>query len=315
MLNHNTEIIMLKRKAELPANTPIASGVESITPELAVKYLDSMVSNRNLQMALVRRLARAISVGQWTLGQPILFDEHGQLMDGQHRLRAVILSGEAVDFVVLRGLEARVMAHIDIGKGRSLPDLLKMAGYNKNTAALACIVRAIVCMERGAKNPIQIHNTQPYPTHDDLIQRIQNDAQLRRAVKYSVGRMGPLGRLMRSQAAFGWLIYCALVGLDNFSIFENFVLVAIGSKPPTADDDPAWKLCQRLTRPERATRKTPAVVRTGLTVKAWNAYCYGMPIRTLVYRPVGAGAEPFPIIELDSEVAAANGEDDRSEAE
>ena len=65
-----------------------------ITPEYAAKLLQINVANRPLTKRIVDWYAYQMSIGQWTIsGQTISISDRGTLLDGQHRLAAIVKSG------------------------------------------------------------------------------------------------------------------------------------------------------------------------------------------------------------------------------
>lgn len=77
-----------------------------ITPRIAKTMLSHNTGNRPLRKAVVQRYATDMENGDWQdNGDPIRFDTNGRLIDGQHRLEAVILSDTPIDAWVLRGLK------------------------------------------------------------------------------------------------------------------------------------------------------------------------------------------------------------------
>lgn len=78
---------------------------EHITPEIAEKYLGKNLVNRKLSDVTVYAYMQDMLNGSWddTTGDTISFDEHGNLVNGQHRLTAVAKSGHAIDVWVCRG--------------------------------------------------------------------------------------------------------------------------------------------------------------------------------------------------------------------
>jgi len=60
----------------------------------------------------------------------IAFGPDGTLLDGQHRLWAICMSGISVEMFVWRDVEPQSMMAIDSGKARSLADILNIAGEN-----------------------------------------------------------------------------------------------------------------------------------------------------------------------------------------
>jgi len=116
-----------------------------VTPEIAKQWLVRNVSNRRVSPPLVERYARDMGAGNWELnGETVKFDSSRRLIDGQHRLSAIIKSGKSTKMYVATGLPTnhRIAATIDNGRARSASDILKMHGYSHNSimAALARFV-------------------------------------------------------------------------------------------------------------------------------------------------------------------------------
>lgn len=69
----------------------ITAKVETITPEIAKTMLGENVNNRRISRDNVNLFAREIRNGEWRFnGEAIKFGKDGRLLDGQHRLLAVI---------------------------------------------------------------------------------------------------------------------------------------------------------------------------------------------------------------------------------
>ena len=103
-----------------------------ITPDQALEWLEQTnTNNRKLSQKHVDRLARDMTDGKWVLTHSgIAFGPDGILLDGQHRLWAICMSGMSVEMFVWRGVEPQSMMAIDAGKSRSLADILNIAGEN-----------------------------------------------------------------------------------------------------------------------------------------------------------------------------------------
>lgn len=114
--------------------------IETVTPQTAALMLQSNGVNRPLTKAYVERYASDIKRGVWPNdGSPIRFASSGRLLDGQHRLNAVIAAGVSIDAVIIRGLDEDAFKTIDTGKARGGSDILGISGYkNSNVAASIC---------------------------------------------------------------------------------------------------------------------------------------------------------------------------------
>lgn len=120
------------------------SDIELISPKIAAEYLKHNQSNRPVKPRLVARIAAEINEGRWCLnGQPIIFSDRGTLLDGQHRLLAVIESGASVQAMVTRGVDEQSFASMDSGLSRQGADVLAIRGvtnYRSVAAALSLLV-------------------------------------------------------------------------------------------------------------------------------------------------------------------------------
>lgn len=95
-----------------------------VTPKLAQAWLEKNISsNRTVRSADVSRYARDMRAGKWMLNpQGIIFNESGNLIDGQHRLWAVIAADTAVDMVVWFDVPDNMLHVIDSGVARKMTD-------------------------------------------------------------------------------------------------------------------------------------------------------------------------------------------------
>lgn len=111
---------------------------KEITPEAAQKVLQAQQPgwNRRISQADVDYLVNEIETGAWRedSGKIILVKENGRLIDGQHRLSAVVRANKPVTVWVqwvdteAEGLE--IMRTLDCGRGRSLLEKLRLLGHN-----------------------------------------------------------------------------------------------------------------------------------------------------------------------------------------
>ena len=89
-----------------PEDFGLSVEVEIITPEQAQAYLDNNFKHRPIKDERVNKYADKMNNGDWKLnGKSIIFDETGQLRNGQHRLSAVVASGKSLTTLVVRGVK------------------------------------------------------------------------------------------------------------------------------------------------------------------------------------------------------------------
>ena len=88
--------------------------VKTITPSYARKLLNNNPSNRLIRARAVESMARDISNGKWQLtGESIKISSDGSLIDGQHRLSAVIKADTPIQCLVCYQVDLESMTVID----------------------------------------------------------------------------------------------------------------------------------------------------------------------------------------------------------
>src|SRR5690349_1505768 len=103
--------------------------VMEVTPDMAARWLEGNTHNRPLNQAHVERLVKDMKAGRWQLThQGLAFDDRGVLLDGQHRLWAVIEANVPVNFRVFFNEPPESRLVLDCGKRRSNLDILTLSG-------------------------------------------------------------------------------------------------------------------------------------------------------------------------------------------
>ena len=112
-----SEVKSAKRSRE------IEQKVLKVTPAHAEKWLEMNVGNRRIRQTHVRHLAKQMEQGRWMLSpEPIVFSPK-RLLDGQHRLSAVLMSGCTIEASVALVQNEDVFRVLDQGVNRNNTDL------------------------------------------------------------------------------------------------------------------------------------------------------------------------------------------------
>jgi hypothetical protein len=105
--------------------------------------LAANTANRPLSRSTVRGFAEAMRRGEWLVThQGIAFDTNGVLVDGQHRLAAIIEADLPVEVTVFTEVGSDSFDVLDTGKRRNAADVLAIEG-EKSTTLLAAMVRTV----------------------------------------------------------------------------------------------------------------------------------------------------------------------------
>jgi hypothetical protein len=92
-----------------------------------------------LREGKVAEYAREMSAGKWYLSNDAIVSINGKTANGQHRLKAVVKSGVACEFILLTTENESLIKIIDGGTPRRISDVLKMEGilYAKLSPSVA----------------------------------------------------------------------------------------------------------------------------------------------------------------------------------
>lgn len=95
-----------------------------VTPQMAKEWLEQSVGNRLISSQSVAKYTETMLMGRWKAikSEPIVFSTDGKLMNGHHRLFAVIRSNRAIDFWVEFDEDASNMLYLDDGRSRKPAD-------------------------------------------------------------------------------------------------------------------------------------------------------------------------------------------------
>ena len=115
--------------------------LEQIDPKKAQTLLNLNADNqRNLKFGALARIVQSLRKGEWVMnGQPIIISRTGRLLDGQHRLSAVVTTSIPIETYVVRNIDDSVMNTIDTGVARNPNDVFLMNGIKSGSVIAAAL--------------------------------------------------------------------------------------------------------------------------------------------------------------------------------
>jgi hypothetical protein len=133
----------MKPKINCKVLGKIDGEILEISPDNAKYILNnySRKNNRKISEAVVTNYSNYMKQGEWVISEPIAFDNNGIILNGHHRLHAVIMSKMTVAFNVMYEIEPDAFPAYDGHKGRTAGDTLSIACI-PNAAAVAAIASA-----------------------------------------------------------------------------------------------------------------------------------------------------------------------------
>ena len=114
-----------------------------IGPEEARNLLALRSKQRSIKYSKVYQFTQDMRHGRWKFNpQPICIDVNENLIDGQHRLAAVLRSGTTQTFLIAYGQDPELFYVLDRTNVRNVVDPLQADGH-KNTTGIAATARDI----------------------------------------------------------------------------------------------------------------------------------------------------------------------------
>jgi len=126
-----------------------------VTPELARQWLTYNRINRPARPAVLRQYVRQIESGLWKrTHQGVAFTREGVLLDGQHRLFAIIQTGKTMTMLVFINEPVENYEFIDCGCNRSNLDIIRMSTRDNtlvlmHTQTLKAMLAGRCCKSNG----------------------------------------------------------------------------------------------------------------------------------------------------------------------
>lgn len=253
--------------------------VETINPSRAKELLAQNNSNfRKLDKGRVAMYARDMRAGSWQLNGETIKLNGTQLLDGQHRLAAVIESGATIETLVVRGLEVDART-VDRGKPRLFQQQLAYLGW-PHSKLCAAITKTVWEYQNGV-----LYTQHRTPTIEELIEL----AERNKAAMQSAARLAhhTRGVLPPSLSGAVILIGCEYFNPEDYE-FPRWFINALDTGADLQPADPVLHLRNRLSKHKPGQRIDRTLLRA-MVVKTWNKTVEGATGSASMVRIVASG--------------------------
>jgi hypothetical protein len=257
----------------------------TVSPELATKWLNGHVNFRPISERTISQYIADIAGGRWQEnGETIKLDEHGKLVDGQHRLEAIIRSGKSVESWVFEGARKAILRTVDTGKRRTLGDLLHHNG-EKYPNALATLLGMVHRHLMGQLRDAASRGAMSHQRGETLLSKF-NEARQSIALVHADTRKTLVPRTM---LAFVHMMAGRHDDKEMADLWLKEVITGenISAKHPTYELR-KWMVNRLAT--SRPGAKASPVVMLAVTTKSWFYFRDGEKVSVLRWR----SDEEFP---------------------
>ena len=223
--------------------------------------------------------------GFWGFSESLIcIDTEGHLMNGQHRMWAIINSGKPQMFGVAHNVPKSAMMHMDTGAPRTVANVLELAGHEQ-AARLAALCRVIRTFEENANFRLGQAVLTGQEAEELIVKRYGADV-LQEAIAASTPFYKKWG-FSSGVWAFLWIHFGDISPEDRDYFFSHLLEGA-----ELESDNPIYVLREQLFKPPHVIHQGDRFNHVAAwIVKGWNAYRMGRKIGRIRF----ATGEDFPL--------------------
>lgn len=260
----------------------LSISVQMIGPERAATMLEKRGKQRNLSEGHVNMLKGDMDDGKYFFtGEPIIFNESDECIDGQHRLTAVVNSGVTLPFLVLK-MKNKKMADVAVMvmnacKRRSDADFLTKRG-DKNCHLVSAITRLVIDSLTGS---LKSRGSKVYST------RVLEDTRVKFPDIYDAAHyVGGLTKALKfcTPSILGYLRWKThrLHPSESDAFFDRLDSGTIPEKESAVSLLRDRLLMEKNDKLSNLTKQNELA----LLIKAWNLFLQRKRVKQLRYSPV-----------------------------
>lgn len=272
----------------IPFVTKMVPSYVPVTPEMAARWLDANVVNRRIRESKVIQYASDMAAGRWThSNDAICFAPDGTLLNGQHRLTAVVRSGATIVMLIIHGMPSHSMATMDAGIARTAADALGFAG-EMNSHLLASTARQAIIYTDGR---IYQDTKVQAVSHSEILDFVADNPEIRHSVSVIGGIRSHIDAPPTPLALTHWIV-AARAGTAVTDHF--FHQLAHRTNEPRGSAVLAIDSRLREIKRNRAKVTTRALVY--MLVKGWNYYAADKRVSSITLSSKAGTRIPEPSV-------------------
>lgn len=278
---------------------------QEIGPGLATQLLKNNTINRPVSRANLKRIVMAMRDGEWQedTGETLKFDKEGNILDGQHRLMAIVESGKSYEFMIIEGLNKSVFDVIDTGKMRSASDSLHILGV-KSVVTVSGIIRRYMYLESG--KIYNKSNEAALSSNTKVVNEYQKQPKEWERVTQKASVLNKQSNRLLSKPFIGaWYKYLYDNEPDECEVFFHKLMLGLGL---TDQDDPIFLLRNMLLVNKNSDTKLTQFALNAYFIVTWNSSLQGIKYEKMPWKYGDEVPKVFRTKETAMRVANGNKE-------
>jgi hypothetical protein len=248
---------------------------ELITPEVAKSYLQANIANRRVRLPVVLRYANDIINNRWKedTAELIKISKTGVVLDGQHRLYAIIKANKPVFMHVAKNLDDSVFDILDTGSTRNASDIFRIKQVKNDTTIPSIIAMYNTLCQYRTYNPDKNNKS----TNSMLLEQYYKDEAFWQSVAQKA-RVWYLtfAKILTPSYIGGFYSFFYKLNKPKAEKFFTELATGIDVSNKTVN-----LLRNKLMQDKMSPRKMNATLKMALIIKTWNCYIKGKELTIL----------------------------------
>ncbi len=252
-----------------------------VTPSVAKKYLESNTNNRNVKPRTLNRYAADIANGRWKedTGELVKISKTGVVLDGQHRLLAIIKADKPAWLHVATGLDDDIFDVLDTGSKRTYADVFHIRKI-PHAGFLPSIIQFHTTLKQSSWQARKFSSQERMTSHQ-LLNVYDDNPNFWDSVAQKTWLWFKNARWMSRMTIGGMYAHFYDISPMDAGDFMEQLCTGFGIKNRTVA-----LLRNKLIQDNMASRKMSDIIRDGLIMKAWNNFRNGTDLKILKYDPL-----------------------------
>lgn len=275
---------------DMPMRKGLGVDIVRVTPEIAQHWLDLNTANRKITQAKIDQYQADMEAGYWFENGETISFAYGKLLDGQHRLMALILAGVTIRMIVVHGIDPEAQATMDTGRSRTPRDIISIEreGHDGKweSATLGSAIHTVIAYDAG----LATYSAKKYTNREVRNYYLEHASAMESTIRRVAGypRRHPLLPHARTVA-----LHYILSRSDADAANTFFDRLLTGEN--LTKNSPIYQLRSRLDLDRMDNKTRTAYEQFYYVVKAWNCYRKGGSLKSTnsLYPRQG---DPFPEI-------------------
>lgn len=256
----------------------IESKTVVITPEYALELLQKNARNRPLNKNKVIFYCSQMTKGNWKEnGEPIIFSDGNTLLDGKHRLAAIVKSGITQKMLVVTNVDVNYFDTIDTGKIRSASDILSILDIKNATS-----ISATITSYESIRNGYMTRNNSKRDlllSKSDVLKIYNSNPEYWQDLHHTIANLYQNLRLMQRSILGAYITYLIIDKKhDREKVVSFFSQLFLGKN---IENETISILREKLIKSISGQYQLTLKYRHAILAKTWNCFIKGIEIKQL----------------------------------